>query len=220
MEREDGDVGLCARAVSAVVGADGVGRVVDDGDAPHAFHDGRRGLEHRLDVRFVDQRHDGVVVAGPARNVDGQDDLGARCDGASDGIDRDVEVVAAVHHHGFCTCPQHGQCRRAVGVGGDDDLVVRFHAQPAQRHDGACGPRVDAEHLASARELLDFLFQRLHFRSGRYPSRAQRVGHFGNDAFVDIWWRKGYFHVCFPIKSANKSAYLVQSYEKNLRMTN
>ena len=140
MEREDGDISLRARVLLMIVGADRVGRVAHHNDASQLLHHRRCGLEHGLNLRLVDQLHDGVVVAGPASNVHRDDGLCLGCDGLADGVNRYVQVLARVHHHGLAASPQHSQGSGAIGVGRHDDLVARLDAQPAKHQDGTCCP--------------------------------------------------------------------------------
>ena len=127
---------------SFIFSADGLGRVLDDGDAP-----------------LFCRGHDGVHVGSPACQMHGHDGFGARRDLRSQLGGVHVHIIAHIREYGFGAERGDGGSRGQKGIGSGDDLISRSHARDFHGQEQTVGPGIDANGKARAAILGETLFQ-------------------------------------------------------------
>jgi hypothetical protein len=160
VEREARGVRDRANLAAAVLGLDGVGRVLDDRDP---------GRQERVEIR------------GLTGEVDGHDRLRAR----RDRLDRerrvDVEVLVAHVDEDGPRAEMDGDV--AGGRPRDrrrDDLVAGTDAEPREREVQRGGARCERDAVLCARQLRDSLLELCRPGAAREPAALQRLGDSGD----------------------------------------
>ncbi len=159
-----------------------MGGVRQDRDAP------QRLLQIEGQIRFgwledgamaFDDVEQAVVVAGDARQIDGNDGLRPFIDGGFNLVVVHLQtVLLAVDEHQFRTDMADDGGRRRVGIGGHDDFVARADAHEPKGHFRAGGLAVQADRAVDAAEGGDALFELLDARPRGDPARVQSLNDF------------------------------------------
>lgn len=148
VEREHAGVAPGGGRFSAVMRADGVGGVGDEGDPAQLFLLWRPGLEHLFHRGIADQVPQLPVIGRHAAQVDRHDGLWyGRGDGGGHFFGVEGAVGAEHVDHDRCgAAVQHHVGRGAIGIDGHHDFVPFPDAQPSERQFHACRGGAQAEH--------------------------------------------------------------------------
>ncbi|MNT42141.1 hypothetical protein D3C72_1785410 [compost metagenome] len=131
---------------------------------------------------------DGGHVAGQAAVMNGNDGLGARSDGAFNGLGAEAESVRVdIHQHGFGAQIAGHFGAGGKGVGGGDDFVALAHADGFQRQVQAGGGRVHCDRFyAAADETGEFLLEGAGVGARREPAGPHGFSDSRDFGFADV----------------------------------